>query len=155
MSANKDFAEFLRGQFDGLEGLSIKPMMGGNVIHYLGRVLGFAFDDRILLEDGPTAQRILKNCPREPLFPGSKDFVIFTDYQNSRLLQQLAVALYDDLPISKPRKSDRAVRNSKTCKPSSGKSKSISAVDKTSVHKAPLDPDISSFLDFHRKGGGK
>ena len=155
MSANKDFAEFLRGQFDGLEGLSIKPMMGGCVIHYLGRVLGFAFDDRILLEDGPTAQRILKNCPRKPLFPGSKNFVILTDYQNSRLLQQLAVALYDDLPISKPRKSDRAICDSKTGKQSLGKSKPISVVDKTSVHKATIDPDISSFLDFHRTGGGK
>ncbi len=108
MGSSSDFAEFIEGQFQGLEGISVKRMFGGYCLHFLGRVLGFIFDNQFLMEDGPTAKRLMPDAERVPLFPGSKDFVIFPNVDNSRYMQEIAMAVYEDLPLPKPRKSKKA-----------------------------------------------
>jgi len=126
--STRDFALLVERCLEPIEGFSMKPMMGVYVMHCLGKVLGFVMDGYILLEDGPTARRLLPDNERAPLFPGSKDFVVVRDIGNAARLREVCTAIYDDLPVSKPRKSDRKARekaasSSKSCKKSSAKSK--------------------------------
>jgi len=125
----KDFALLVSDCLDPLEGFSMKPMMGVYVMHYQGKVLGFVMDGYLLLEDGPQAKRLLPDNEREPLFPGSKDFVVVRDVGNPPLLREICVAIYPDLPLSKPRKSDKNTKGQAAAKPK-GKSKKSSWKDK-------------------------
>jgi len=109
----REFADHIEALMQGLEGFSIRPMMGIYVMHLQGKVLGFIMEDYLLLEDGPTAQRLLPDLPRQELFPGSKDFVVLSDPGSSGYLRTLAESLYPDLPITKPRKKDKATKTSK------------------------------------------
>lgn len=84
--------------------VSIRPMMGAFVIHMAGRVLGFITEDRLLLEPGPTIARLLPDAPKLELFPGSKLFYLVDDGIGGHRLCEIAQAIYDDLPVSKPRK---------------------------------------------------
>ena len=104
MATSKDYAEFIAAKFASLDVVSIKPMMGEYVIHMAGKVLGFIGDNQLMLEDGPTMQKLLPEAERRELFPGSKLFPIIDDGMSPRRLCEIAQAIYDDLPISKPRK---------------------------------------------------
>lgn len=72
-----------------------------------GKVLGFIGDDQLMLEPGPTLDRLLPDVPKRELFPGSKLFPIIPDGMSAGELCSIAEAIYDDLPISKPRKAKK------------------------------------------------
>ncbi len=129
---------FVQGQLRPLgEDVTVRKMMGEYILHYRSRVLGFISNDVLILEDGPTIQRLLPDAERVPLFPGSKDFVVFPDPGNSRLLCEVVTAIYEDLPVPKPRKSKR--------KPSEN---GPAVSEKKSGGE---DDPIEDFLKFHRK----
>lgn len=108
MASSKEYADFIRDKFSKLSDVvSIRPMMGEYVIHLAGRVLGFIGDDQLMLEDGPVISGLLPDSEKRELFPGSKLFVIVDDSISSAKLCEISKAIYDDLPISKPRKSDK------------------------------------------------
>lgn len=107
MATSKEYAEFIREKFSRLDVVSIKPMMGEYVIHMAGKVLGFIGDEQLLLEPGPTIDRLLPDVEKRELFPGSKLFPIIPDGISAGELCGIAEAIYDDLPISKPRKSKK------------------------------------------------
>lgn len=108
MATSKEYADFIRAKFARLEVVSIKPMMGEYVIHMAGKVLGFIGDEQLMLEPGPTIERLLPDAEKRELFPGSKLFPIIPDGMSAGELCGIAEAVYDDLPISKPRKSKKA-----------------------------------------------
>ena len=108
MATSKEYAAFIADKFAGLEGVvSIRPMMGEYVIHMAGKVLGFLGDGQLLLEPGPAIAVILPDAERRELFPGSKLMYVVDDSIGARQLCEIAQAIYDDLPVSKPRRRDR------------------------------------------------
>jgi len=109
MATSADYAEFIKAKFARLEVVTIRPMMGEYVIHMAGKVLGFIGDDQLMLEPGPTIDRLLPDAEKRELFPGSKLFPIIPDGMSAGQLCSIAEAIYDDLPVSKPRKSKKKV----------------------------------------------
>lgn len=107
MATSREYADFIRGKFSRLDVVSIKPMMGEYVIHMAGKVLGFIGDDQLMLEPGPTIDKLLPEAEKRELFPGSKLFFIIPDGISAGELCNIAEAIYDDLPVSKPRKSKK------------------------------------------------
>ena len=104
MATSKEYADFIRAKFSRLDVVTIKPMMGEYVIHMAGKVLGFIGDEQLMFEPGPTIDRLLPDAEKRELFPGSKLFPIIPDGMSEAQLCGIAEAIYDDLPISKPRK---------------------------------------------------
>ncbi len=142
MASSEEAKFFVLGQLRPLgDDVTIRQMMGEYILHYRSRVLGFICNDVLILEDGPTIQRLLPEAERVPLFPGSKDFVVFPDPGNSRLLCEVVMAIYEDLPVPKPRKS----RKKETADSKSG-STSGSSQKKSGDKDNPID----DFLEFHR-----
>lgn len=107
MATSKEYADFIRAKFERLDVVSIKPMMGEYVIHMAGKVLGFLGDDQLMLEPGPVIGQLLPDAPKRELFPGSKLFYLVDDSISASRLCEIARAIYDDLPVSRPRKSRR------------------------------------------------
>jgi len=107
MATSKEYAEFIRSKFSRLDVVTLRPMMGEYVIHMAGKVLGFIGDDQLMLEPGPTIDRLLPDAEKRELFPGSKLFPIIPDGMSDVELCTIAEAIYDDLPVSKPRKTKK------------------------------------------------
>lgn len=102
MPSSREYADFVRSRFERLSDVvTVRPMMGGFVIHMAGKVLGFIGDDRLLLEPGPTIAKLLPDAEKVELFPGSKEFFVIDDSVSSARLCEVASAIYDDLPVSK------------------------------------------------------
>lgn len=104
MATSREYADFIRGKFSRLDVVTVRPMMGEYVIHMAGKVLGFIGDEQLLLEPGPTIDRLLPDVGKRELFPGSKLFCIIPDGMSAGELCGIAEAIYDDLPLSRPRK---------------------------------------------------
>lgn len=107
MATSKDYCEFIRSKFARLDVVTVRPMMGEYVIHMAGKVLGFIGDDRLMLEPGPTIDRLLPDAEKLELFPGSKLFTIVPDGISAGELCALAEAIYDDLPVSRAKTLDK------------------------------------------------
>lgn len=107
MATSREYADFILGKFERLEVVTVKPMMGEFVIHMAGKVLGFLGDGQLLLEPGPTIEHLLPEAEKRELFPGSKLFYIVDDSISPHRLCEIAQAIYDDLPVSKPRKKKK------------------------------------------------
>ncbi len=136
MASSEEAKFFIQGQLRPLgEDVTVRKMMGEYILHYRSRVLGFISNDVLILEDGPTIQRLLPDAERVPLFPGSKDFVVFPDPGNSRLLCEVVMAIYEDLPIPKPRK----------------KKSTVVSPEPERVKTTDKDNPIDDFLEFRRK----
>lgn len=103
MPSSSEYADFIRAKFGALDVVTVRPMMGGYVLHMAGKVLGFIGDDQLLFEPGPTIDRLLPDAEKRELFPGSKLFPIIPDGLSPGQLCSLAEAIYDDLPVSKSR----------------------------------------------------
>ena len=113
MATGREYADFIASKFERLSDVvNIRPMMGAYVIHMAGKVLGFIADDRLLLEPGPTIDRLLPDAQRLELFPGSKLFCVVDEGISGYRLCEIAQAIYDDLPVSKPRKGRGKDRDS-------------------------------------------
>lgn len=108
MATSREYADFILQKFARLEGtVTIRPMMGEYVIHMAGKVLGFIGDEQLMLQPGPTIAQLLPDAEKRELFPGSKLMYVIEDSMSPHRLCEIAEAIYDDLPVSKPRKSDR------------------------------------------------
>lgn len=124
MATSREYADFILQKFSRLEGVvTIRPMMGEYVIHMAGKVLGFLGDEQLMLEPGPTIAQLLPEAEKRELFPGSKLMYIIDDSMSPHRLCEIAEAIYDDLPVSKPRKKD-------------SRAKSAAAASKSSVSKS-------------------
>ena len=49
-------------------------------------------------------KRLLPDAPMEPPYEGAKDMVLVEDVDNSDFLKGLFEAMYDELPLPKPKK---------------------------------------------------
>jgi len=99
-----EYIDYILDKLSSQETVSAKKMFGGHVIHMAGKVLGFVFNDEFFFEPGPTIDRLMPDAQRKELFPGSKLFVMIDESISSDRLCHLALACYDDFPVSKPRK---------------------------------------------------
>lgn len=50
--------------------------------------------------------RICLYAPLEPPYKGAKDMVLIEDIDNREFLTELFVAMYDELPMPKPKKKN-------------------------------------------------
>lgn len=117
MATTREYADFIRSRFSSLDAVTVRPMMGEYVIHMAGRVLGFIADEQLLLENGPTLQKLLPDAPQRELFPGSKLFRIVPDDLPKAALCSIAESIYDELPISRPRKKRQKIGKDKPDNP--------------------------------------
>ena len=144
MATSPEYAQFVENQFRGLDGFSVRRMFGEYAIYLQGRVLGFLADEQILLQNTPTARKLLPDAELRELFPGSKLFILFADEGNAHLLKSVSEAMWEELPLPKPRKSKKKLSEKLT---------TISPVvhEHKEGYLESSDPEISDFLDFHRK----
>ncbi len=103
MASDKEYLEFVLEQLSDLEGVSHRAMMGEYIIYYEGKVVGGIYDDRFLVKDTPSANRIVPNAPKELPYEGAKEMLL-PDVDDRALLTELIPAIANDLPEPKKKK---------------------------------------------------
>lgn len=85
--------------------------MGGTILYYSGKIFG-GNQDRLLVKPTKSAHELLPNAPLELRVPGGKIRMLLVEgVDNRELLCKLVSAMYDDLPLPKPKRSKTERRN--------------------------------------------
>ena len=113
MSTSKEYLSFLLEQLSSLDGISYRMMMGEYLIYYHGKVAAYICDGRFLVRPVPSAIKMLPEAEYDAISEGGrKKLLRVDDIDNKELLTNLFMAMYDELPESKPKKKKKANKNS-------------------------------------------
>lgn len=105
MASSKEYLNYILEQLEDLEGITHRMMMGEYIIYYNGRIAAYICDDRLLIKPVETAKKMLEGATYEPPYKGAKDMILMENTDDKDFLQELFNAIYEELPIPKPKKA--------------------------------------------------
>ena len=104
MASSKEYLDFILEQLSDLEEISYRSMMGEYIIYYRGKIVGGIYDDRFLVKPVKSAIAHMPNAKYELPYDGAKEMLLVDDVDNKDFLIGLFNLMYDELPVSKPKK---------------------------------------------------
>ena len=105
MASSKEYLTFILEQLSDLEGISYRAMMGEYIIYYREKIVGGIYDDRLLAKPVKSAVSLMPNAIYELPYDGAKGMLLVDNVDNKDFLTGLFVAMYDELPAQKKKKS--------------------------------------------------
>ncbi len=104
MASSKDYLNFILEQLSDLDGITYRAMMGEFIIYYRGKIAGGIYDDRLLVKPVRAAVEYMPNASYELPYDGAKEMLLVDEVDNRDFLTGLFNAMYDELPLPKPKK---------------------------------------------------
>lgn len=105
MATSKEYLNFVLEQLSDLEEISCRSMMGEYIIYYRGKIAAYVCDDRLLVKPTASAISHMPDAPFESPYEGAKDMLLVTSLDDKAFLTELFCAMYDELPLPKPKKT--------------------------------------------------
>ena len=105
MASSKDYLQFVLEQLSELQEITYRAMMGEFIIYYRGKIVGGIYDDRLLVKPVKSAISYMPTAPYELPYEGAKEMLLVDNVDNKDFLTKLFVAMYDELPAQKKKKS--------------------------------------------------
>ena len=105
MASSKEYLTFILEQLSDLEGISYRAMMGEHIIYYREKIVSGIYDDRLLVKPVKSAVSLMPNAIYELPYDGAKEMLLVDNVDNKDFLKKLFVAMYDELPAQKKKKS--------------------------------------------------
>lgn len=97
-----EFNEYVREVFSAAGDIVIKPMMGGYLVYFNGKLIGDVCDNELFLKRTPTSDRLLSDSELRYPYEGSKTLMrVFDRYEDTALVQELLNGMYAELPERK------------------------------------------------------
>ena len=105
MASHKEYLNFILEQISELEEITYRAMMREYIIYYRGKIVGGIYDDRLLVKPVKSAVSLMPNAIYELPYDGAKEMLLVDNVDNKDFLTKLFVAMYDELPAQKKKKS--------------------------------------------------
>ena len=100
-----EFNEYVRDCFSEAGDIVIKPMMGGYLVYFNGKLIGDVCGDELFLKRTPTSDRLLAESELRYPYEESKTLMhVFVNFDDKALIQELLDGMYAELPASKKKK---------------------------------------------------
>ena len=101
-----EFNEYVRECFSEAGDIVIKPMMGGFLVYFNGKLIGDGCGDELFLKRTPTSDRLLADSELRYPYEESKNLMhVFDSFDDKALIQELLEGMYTDLPEKKAKKA--------------------------------------------------
>lgn len=95
MASTKEYKDFVLEQFNLLNGIVCKPMMGEYLLYYNGILFGGIYDDRLLVK---TVDNNKKYHMEEVIpYKNAKPMFLVDDIDNQELLESIVLDTYNGL----------------------------------------------------------
>ncbi len=104
MASSQAYLQFILEQLSGLEDIRYRAMMGEFILYYRGKIVGGIYDDRLLVKPVPSALHYMPQASYELPYEGAKEMLLVNEVDNRAFLEGLFCAMYDELPMPKPKK---------------------------------------------------
>ena len=104
MASSKEYLDFILGQLSELDEITYRAMMGEFIIYYRGKIIGGIYDDRLLVKPVKSAAAYMPSASYELPYEGAKEMLLVDEVDNREFLAGLFNAMYEELPVPKPKK---------------------------------------------------
>lgn len=102
--ANKELAEYIMEQLEGLEHIRNIPMMGGYIFYYNERIFGGIYESGFMVKITKASKRYMPDSEEECPYEGAKPMLPVTIVDDREKLKEMVKAMYPELPERKPKK---------------------------------------------------
>ena len=101
-----EFNEYVREAFSAAGDIVIKPMMGGYLIYFNGKLIGDICGNEVFLKRTPTSDRLLADSELRYPYEESKTLMhVFDSFDDKALVLELLDGMYAELPEKKRAKA--------------------------------------------------
>ena len=101
----KEFNEYVRDSFSESGDIVIRPMMGGYLVYYNGKLIGDICGDELFLKRTPTSDRLLADSELRYPYEESKTLMhVFDSFDDKALIRELLDGRYAELPEKKKKR---------------------------------------------------
>lgn len=101
-----DFNEYVYESFSTDGDIVIKPMMGGYLVYYNGKLIGDICNNELFLKRTPTSDKLLTGSELRYPYEGSKTLMyVFDSFDDKALIVELLDGMYAELPEKKTKKA--------------------------------------------------
>lgn len=104
MASSKEYLNFILEQLSDLDEITYRAMMGEFIIYHRGKIVGGIYDDRLLVKPVMSAVAYMPTASYELPYEGAKQMLLVDEVDNREFLVGLFEAMYDELPVKKPKK---------------------------------------------------
>ena len=104
MPSSREYLSYIMEQLAPLEGITTRQMMGEYIIYYREKIVGGIYDDRLLVKPTKSAIAYMTDSVYEVPYEGAKEMLLVEEVDQKEFLTGLFHAMYDELPLPKPKK---------------------------------------------------
>ena len=104
MASSKEYLHFILEQLSDLDDISYRSMMGEYLLYYRGKIVGGIYDDRLLVKKTRSALECMPAAVCDFPYEGAKEMLLVDEVDDKEFLTKLFEAMYDELPLPKPRR---------------------------------------------------
>ncbi len=97
MSSSKDYLQFILNQLSNLSEISYRYMMWEYILYFHKKIVGWIYDNRLLLKPTKKINEIINNIEMQIPYPWSKPMVYIDNVDNSDYLETLIKITYKEL----------------------------------------------------------
>ena len=108
MASSKEYLHFILEQLSALDDISYRSMMGEYILYYHGKIVGGIYDDRLLVKKTKAALELMPAAICNLPYQGAKEMLLVDEVDSKEFLTKLFDAMYDELPLPKPRRRKEA-----------------------------------------------
>lgn len=164
MASTKEFTDYVCDQIRDAGDISSRKMFGEYAVYCDGKVVALICNDQVFVKKSKAATELLGDTAEEGFpYDGAKPHFLITDIDNQQFMTTLIRAIWDELPVPKPKKAKPRKAVSSGGKPKAGKSgKTSPSLDASLAEKItgkflPLQDDgqAAHLMRFFKTGPGQ
>jgi len=97
MASSKDYLQFILNQLSDLPEISYRQMMWEYTLYFHWKIIGWIYDNRLLLKSTAKIKGIMKNIEMQIPYPWAKPMIYVDNVDNSDYLKEIIKATYQEL----------------------------------------------------------
>lgn len=99
MATSKEYKDFVLNQFDLLDNVTCRAMMGEFLLYYNDILFGGIYDNRLLVKISDTNKKY--SFEKQLPYEGAKSMYLIEDIDNKELLKEIVIDTCEALPKKK------------------------------------------------------
>ena len=97
MASSKDYLQFILDQLSDLPEISYRQMMWEYILYFHWKIIGWIYDNRLLLKPTEKVKEIMKNIEMQIPYPWAKPMIYVDNVDDFEYIENIIIATYEDL----------------------------------------------------------
>ena len=97
MASSKDYLQYILDQLSDLSEISYRQMMWEYVLYYHRKIIGWIYDNRLLLKPTEKVKNLIENLEMQIPYPWAKPMIYVDNVDNRNYVQNIVKVVYGEI----------------------------------------------------------